>query len=69
LAGSVTVATKSYNNKTVVYTKREMLPVNLIMTSAPKSCDKRQSLPIFMVPSIKDEILKFNNVTKQNKTK
>ena len=56
MAGSVTVATKSYNNKVVVYKNRH---VSLIMTRVHKSCDKRQPLPIFMVPSIKEFLFCF----------
>jgi len=51
LAGS---ATKSYNNKAVVYTKRgnATRESHYDYYTALKSCDKRQPLPIFMVPSI-----------------
>ena len=75
MAGSATVATKSYNNKVVVYTKRgnATCESHYDYYTALKSCDKREAFPIFIVPSIKDKILKLNNVfiikNSKNKTK
>ena len=68
MAGS---ATKSYNNKAVVYTKRgnATRESHYDYYTALKLCDKRQPLPIFIVPSIKDKILKLNNVLILKETK
>ena len=71
MAGSATVATKSYNNKAVVYTKRgnATCESHYDYYTALKLCDKRQPLPIFIVSSIKDKILKLSNVLILKETK